>query len=42
MYKKEVNKELSVANYKFSNVITLVIMVITAKGIIVSLIILRI
>ena len=42
MYKKDVNEGLSVATCKFSNVITLVIMIITAKDILVSLIILRI
>jgi hypothetical protein len=30
MYKKDVNEELSVATCKFSNVITLVIMIIIA------------
>jgi hypothetical protein len=42
MYKKDVNEELSIATYRFSNVMTLVIMIINAKGILVSLIILRI
>jgi hypothetical protein len=42
MYKRNVNEVLSITTYTFSNVITLVVMIITAKGIIVSLILLRI
>jgi hypothetical protein len=42
MYKKDVNEKLSIATYKFSTVITLVIMIVTAKGLFVLLIILRI
>jgi len=41
MYQKDVNEKLSVATYKFSNVITLVVIIITATGVFVLLIILR-
>jgi hypothetical protein len=42
MYKKGVNEVLSIATYKFSNIITLFITIITEIGIFVSLITLRI